>query len=811
MILSLLFFAASDYHHPLLALRLAQYINQRFPTLKNQKYLAEAYILNHQPLPALEIIEKLRAANIKDADIYISALSLAAKQYPAYRTKLRNALIELLATQPISKKERRDIAYLLIDYGFKDDASIIFQDLAFGKPFKNSDVQSLLDIWGENPSLVAIEWIFNRAKSSRGNEKALWLNYLLEIKQPQAVTAIVTWDELSNIKIADAYLEALQTLKDDREIGRVISYILTWENPFHRLKHLAKIAQDMELNKLAEQVYYKAFEMQSHDKEIVKQLALISMALGKYTNAGYFFRIYYCLDPWGDYLINYNYGALLVFKKKEKLAQEFFKLALCQLAVEQNRDIYVQMTEAQLLYLTKNYDAAIALYAKILDQDPGNLSLRADFGNMLLDLQRFQYAEAILFACYVPYKKDLVHSQMIKSERDLEIAKARYWKEKRRLRIATDKADDLIAFYPESAEVLQHKANVEQDIGRWRSAIVYLDMAQDLNPENEIYSQAQKDIFRPHRALQLIGGEYRVTKSTQNGVEEIDRYARLQLSKYIYPYTKFIIKGETDQIYVLDFQNTKGDIYNFNGLRHREELSLIHQFINGTTLIGSLYYAPGVFGAGMDSAFVDYYGFTNFIFEYHRPNWDFPQTTVEQGSRDRFRMGRHNRIGTRVDVDAGAAIQQYNLKGVSCAVSTYAFQALVAYRLPQYYGIGSLLGEGGEISLNYSLDAEFYMKLRTFIDPTGVPFNPIPFFNRADNRFFIACNKKYYRNLEYLVYAGFLYDAVSGGKWPGICGVLLNIGSGDHWQLHMQYIHDVSISIQNSFVDSVLINLDLYY
>ena len=146
-----------------------------------------------------------------------------------------------------------------------------------------------------------------------------------------------------------------------------------------------------------------------------------------------------------------------------------------------------------------------------------------------------------------------------------------------------------------------------------------------------------------------------------------------------------------------------------------------------------------------------------------------------------------------------------------CGIPTYAFQALLAYRLPPYYGIGSILGDGGQIAFNYSLDSEFFMKIRTFVDATGVPFQPIPFFNRADNRFFLSCAKRYNRSMDSLVYFGYLYNPVSGGKWPPIWGALLNLGSADHFQMNIQYIHDVSVSIQNSFVDSVLVNLNFYY
>ena len=538
-----IFFAASDYHHYELTLKLAQMINLRFPSLKNQKYLAEAYILNHKPLLALDIIEKLRAAKINVSDIYITALAEASKKYPAYRPKLREAVLEMLAKRPVSKKDERDFGYLLLEYGFKRDAAIIFLELAGSLPFKNADVQSLLAIWGEKPPLEGIAWIYNRAKKSQGSEKGAWLKYLVDVKQPQAVLTLVSWDELHYTKIADAYLEALLQLKDDITIGKVIAGIFHWENNVKRLKELGKIAKDVEQNKIAEQVYSKAYQIQPNDKDIIRQLGLITSALGKFKASKAFIEAYYCFEPWGDYLINYYYGQILKFKNKERQADQVFKLALCQLAFETKKDIYTRMTEAQLLYLTKNYDEAITLYTKLLDSEPSNLSLRADFGNMLLDLQHYQSAQAILFASCIPYKKsELTKTQQVKSERALAIAQARYSKEKKDFQLATYQANDLVNSYPNSPEVLQHKANVENDIGRWRRAIAFVDMAQALDPFNESYQKAKKDIFRSHRAAQMIGAEYRVTTNVLTGIAEIDHFGRLQLSTNLYPYTKLIYK-----------------------------------------------------------------------------------------------------------------------------------------------------------------------------------------------------------------------------------------------------------------------------
>lgn len=807
------FYATYDYHRNELALKLAQIINQRYPSLENEKYLAEAYLLNHKPIIALSIIEKLLDKNFDVFDIYLTALMEASKKYPVYRSTLRHTILKYLAKRPANKAEERNFGYVLLEYGFKQDAVALFKDLAYKQLFNNPDVQALLGIWGEHPSDKSIDWIVNRTKSYQGDEKGLWLNYLVQLKQYKTILDLVTWNELVSTKIAEAYLTAVVELKDEQLVSKVIAFLLPRTYQLKRLKELGRIARDFEQNHLAEAVYTRAYEIQPNDYETLKQLGLISSTLGKYRIAKRFFKAYYQYVPWGDYEVNSNFGQILSFKHKPKKAEQYFKLALCQLDADTKKhDIYVLITRAQLLYQLKYYDESIALYSDLLSQDPGNLSLRADFGNMLLDLGHYQYAQIVLFACYVPYKDNQIPSVAYKAELNIALAKSRYWKEKRRLRPATVAANGLIQEYPESALVYQNKANVEHDIGKWRSSIAFLKRAAALDPENENYPRALKDIWKEHRAIQIIGFENRVTTNlTTQQIEQTDRYGRVLLSGYIYPYTKWVLRGETDELFVRGFVNTEGEVSNFNGLRHREEANLIHQFMNGTTLSLAGYYSNGVVGAGIEAVPVDYYGFTTFIAEYHKPSWEFPQTEIQQGSRDRLRLGRHQRIGTRVDADVSAAIQQYNLKGVSCAVSTYAFQALVSYRIPRYYGLGIWFGEDSDLAVNYSLDSEFFMKIRTFVGPDGLPFNPIPFFNRADNRFFISYRKRFNRYLEFSGYAGYLYNPVNGGKWPGICGALLNVGSGDYYQLHLQYIHDVSVSIQNSKVDSFLMNLDIAY
>ena len=414
-----LFTAAADYRHDVLALKLVQWLNRDYGNVQNQHYLAQAYLLNLNPILTINLIEKMGDKKSLAGDLHLQALTKASDKYLTYRPKLREEIFHHLSHYPTSPKEQRELAYRLLEYGYREEASILLMDLAYSLPSSHADVQTLLTLWGD-PSSSSFQWVFNKAKRAQDSEREFWLNYLQEYHQYAMLAALFSWEDLSHPYIADLYIKTLQHLEDYAELSQVVSYLGEREESLERLKKIGELAKCLDCNETVERIYYRAYQKSPHDKEVLKELGYVSAALGKYGNAEYLANLYYALEPSGEPHFNYHYARVLEKNNKLKRAEALYKSLLQQLMADSNKDTQLRLLQARLHRRFKQAPKAIEIYSQLIKEQPDNLKIRAEFAWVLMDLQYYQDANQILSTTI---EKDTKQLHQFKSIKEFEKAR----------------------------------------------------------------------------------------------------------------------------------------------------------------------------------------------------------------------------------------------------------------------------------------------------------------------------------------------------------------------------------------------------
>lgn len=803
---------------------------------------------------------QLALANVKESELqdkfveqayvdaltgYIYRLAEQSKVNPAYRQELKEMVMEQLRFK-LTKQRLRELAYTLNDQKFKQEAAEIFLELAHNKPFVDEDVQALLGLWGEKLTAEQTSWIEQRALASTGKEKSKWLKHLVDTHHAALVADLFNDADLHEEDIVDIVIEALTSLKRHKEIGKLILSVLPFENRHIRLHKLGKRARDEGQNDAALEVYYKLVSLDPKDSQALKGLGQVLFAMGSYSYAQFYLEAYFQEDPVGDYLSYYYYGDILKLSHWTKQANYYYSYALYLLDQLEKKDQFIRQIQAQLLTRLRKFYCALMIYEELVEKYPTVLNFRTDLANFLITLGEFEHAYLVLAHAPCPdeHKKE---EEDPESKMNFLITRIRYLQEVKNFPEALCLSVEAMEQYPDKPQVLAAVAGVELAMGRWRRSIEFLHAAQMLDEINESYMRSEREIMFDYLSFFQMGGERRITGELQR-----ETFRRIQAEMFPTAFTKIRLLYEQDLVYVQQFTFLNGVTGTFRGERERSEVSVFHYFDSGSIARASAYCATGGgIGGGLGFARLDPYGVWDVLAEYHRPNWDYIQTTVEEGTVDRVRLLRGFNSVPRFEAYLAGSVNRYNLKGFNKAASTKRLEARASYAWSPKNWFVKLLGDDATINLVYTLDAEYILSVRDkfsarLLNPPPVPetrasqiqaavnqavlevlgideafinqlvqppnpfFQPFPLTSREDHILSLSFAKRLAPLLFIDGYWGYLYNRVLGGPLAPTYGFNLFYGKRDWMMLHIEYDHGTSIQ-NNGTVDRMIVNFRYNY
>lgn len=395
-----MYLTAFDYGQGKLMLSLATAMFDKVQDKQNRTYLVEAYMVQHDYKNALPHLRILQEEGIHEVEgSYLIALLEMMKSDRSLGEELSSFLSALLVHPALMPERRREIAHILLDHGYKDQAEKEFFTLAQDAKPDDPIVGQLLYLWGPRPDENAIAWLLERSESADSDEeRAAWLEHLLYAGEAKKIIASLEKERAQfTPHVSDVYLQALQLEGKKERITETIGAILKYEKniPINRLTMLGRIAKNHEAWEEARHAFALIVLKDPNSLEGLEELTELAFVTGRYEDAKNWASRYF-MQGGKDYLINYYYAEIFRREGKNEPALRYYEATLDNIPASEKSDIQMLTVKAQSSYYAGKSREAIALYQDMLARYPQDENIRADYAGILMDMKRFDEAQSIV-------------------------------------------------------------------------------------------------------------------------------------------------------------------------------------------------------------------------------------------------------------------------------------------------------------------------------------------------------------------------------------------------------------------------------
>lgn len=820
--LQILALTALAFKNEEVSLVLASTLVERDQKESYQQIYAEALILNGEIEKGVSILEKLYAAasppSINLIMAYLHALAIASGQNPWYVEALHDLIAKHIDDLKANPTRLREAAYVLADAGLKNEAALFLFMLVKNEPYQTDDMQSLLYLWGDNLSEEQVEWIASKAALSEGKEKSRWIQALNNAKQYALTYQLIEEKDLAYSDIVDAYFETLTYLHKQDELKALIYNHLIHETDVERLKKLGKLAYDTLAEEAAEILFLHVLNIDPYSKDSLKYLGEIYFSKGAFSYANWYLSLYLNLYE-GDYLTYYEMAEIFYRDADYSSAFPFYIASLIELqkptialqeatSTAPAEDLYREIVRAQIYARVRYPRTALILYEELLAHHPQDINIRANYGNLLIDLDSLDYAGTILFDFDVPIAS--LESKDESALLYLETVRTLWWTRSRFMDEATNSALNNMTAYPGKGDPWASLANIKNSCGFGLKALDNYASAHLIAPYNEDYLRAYSLTLDPYRPYALGEREYRKTGATQK--EHFTRFGAAWNDSIS---SQFQLYLESDNFELLDYTQPSNGLVipKKTGTRCRGEASWLYHYPEGVDLLSQVYFGKHHLGWGVKSAFLDCSGSWIGGIEYNRPNWDYVSTLADYGARNRLYVERTQLFSDRLAASLFIAGNRYFMGQVhGIAGESIGWQMAINYRLCRLSSLVDMFGHDSTLVLSYSVDAEYptWQARKSSLD--GTCFEPLALSELETQTLQFILNKSLHRWMKFQANFGFAYDrfgVVNRVDW--VYGASLNWDKRPGATFKLLYDHSPSATQPGQNVDRFLFNLDYYY
>ncbi len=301
-----------------------------------------------------------------------------------------------------------------------------------------------------------------------------------------------------------------------------------------------------------------------------------------------------------------------------------------------------------------------------------------------------------------------------RAERRLERLRAALEAQTGRPDLARGRLALLEAKDPADVETLAQLSGVEQQIGRLRRANEMLDRAIAAEPSNPDLTQARAALSRESAGFARVEPEYRRASSGEKRYI-VGMQAEMPMG------LAWRATAAFDQAYVdsPSVRRPVGYVDRFKGMHQRGALGLQYEDEDGSRTHAQFFGSAHNAGAGLTREYVfDRSRFSAGV-EVARPYWDFTESLVSDGTRDRAFVQYAQPWVFGLSVRARLAANRYGMPGLADGARSATADGEL--RMP-------LDGFVRGTALAYALDGEYPWQVASRADPanTGAEFRPVP-------------------------------------------------------------------------------------
>ncbi len=301
-----------------------------------------------------------------------------------------------------------------------------------------------------------------------------------------------------------------------------------------------------------------------------------------------------------------------------------------------------------------------------------------------------------------------------RGERRLERLRASLEAQTGRPDIARRRLAGLEAKDPADVETLAQSSSLELQIGRTRRANELLDRAIALDPANPDLAAARAALSRETAGFVRVEPDYRRASSGEKRYM-VGTLAELPISPAWRATAAF------DQAFVdsPSVRRPDGISDRFKGSRQRGAFGLQHEAENGTRSHAQLFANSRTAGIGFTRDYAFDRARVAAGIELARPYWDFTESMVADGTRDRAFVQYSQPWLFGMSARARFAGNRYGMPGLADGARSMTFDGEIRLPLDGFM-------RGG--ALSYVLDGEYPWRIASRADPasTGSEFRPVP-------------------------------------------------------------------------------------
>ncbi|MCW2243390.1 tetratricopeptide repeat protein [Azospirillum canadense] len=345
------------------------------------------------PARALPVLKQLAASGEARWDgLYRDALTKLGR-----KDELRRYLVARAGDDRVPAKERREIAFALLDQDDKASAEQALLRLAAGQGPDSPDFKQLTYLWGPRPPAAALDWIEGRAKGATSPaEQAAWYDRLAELGGARRVADRLGQAGAPAAKdLKGPYIEALAAQGKGKELAEAVKSAVGQEREPERLRRYARLAEQTRQRGAAAEAWKAVLAHKPDDGDALRQLGMLAYDENRLGDAERLLRGFLAKGA-GDYEANYFLGESLTAQKRPTEAVPFYRRALEQVRALKAKSDNVVQTEANILHRLGKVDDAVVLFEALRKLRPADRQLKADYASMLIDSGRMTEARRVL-------------------------------------------------------------------------------------------------------------------------------------------------------------------------------------------------------------------------------------------------------------------------------------------------------------------------------------------------------------------------------------------------------------------------------
>ena len=372
-----------------------------------KQQLNYAYVLlnngrKQEALPFIKQYAADRGGEWKKMYAQLTTKPTAAGGKPAKKLT-REEMLAMASSPTISDANKRQLAFNLVNDGYKADATKLFEQMAQNKSPDSQEVKDLLYMWGGKLNAEQIGWLQQRAASANGYDRQRWADLINTYGDDYAVMQYVsaTPDALYNKTLRDRYFRTLATQGGEQHFDANMRGWVAGTTDVPALVDYARTAEAFGYKQAAATTYQRILELDANNEAALNHMTSAALAKGSYSKANQYIDRYIqaqAVKPQPE-----TSPAQAYFYKAELLRRQGNVAGANAAYAEVVRLTPVSMatpTDAlSRLYLSEfrlgRHSQAKSGFEQLLAQNPDDKGLLADYMSALIEYKYFEEATRV--------------------------------------------------------------------------------------------------------------------------------------------------------------------------------------------------------------------------------------------------------------------------------------------------------------------------------------------------------------------------------------------------------------------------------